>query len=93
VAGRWPNRRPLQRAARWDGFFPIDLSGPEQLETAAAAVRDLRSRNLEDFDLVVSSSPQDDPERWVAAGATWVLTGFGSQPRHAEVLDRIELGP
>lgn len=93
VAGRWPNRRPLQRAARWDGFFPIDLSGPEQLETATAAVRDLRSGDLEDFDLVVSSSPHDDPERWVAAGATWVLTGFGSQPRHAEVLDRIELGP
>ena len=23
VAGRWPNRRPFRRAARWDGMFPI----------------------------------------------------------------------
>ncbi len=22
LAGRWPNRWPLRRAARWDGFFP-----------------------------------------------------------------------
>ena len=31
VAGRWPNRRPLRRAARWDGFFPIDMPYPEAL--------------------------------------------------------------
>src|SRR3954452_10056652 len=24
IAGRYPNRRPLRRAAHWDGFFPID---------------------------------------------------------------------
>ena len=24
VAARWPNRRPLRRAARFDGVFPID---------------------------------------------------------------------
>ena len=35
VAGRWPNRRPLRRAARWDGFFPIDLTSPEDLEVRA----------------------------------------------------------
>ena len=23
VAGRWPNRRPFRRAARWDGVFPV----------------------------------------------------------------------
>ena len=32
VASRWPNRRPLERAARWDGVFPIDqCPGPEAL--------------------------------------------------------------
>src|ERR1700733_13883317 len=29
VAGRWPNRRPLTRAATWGGLFPIELPGPE----------------------------------------------------------------
>ncbi len=24
VAGQWPNKKPARRAARWDGYFPID---------------------------------------------------------------------
>src|SRR2546423_9757564 len=24
LAARWPNRKPLRRAAQWDGVFPID---------------------------------------------------------------------
>ncbi len=24
VAGQWPNMRPARRAARWDGYFPLD---------------------------------------------------------------------
>ena len=31
VAARWPNRRPLKRAARYDGVFPIDMPGPDVL--------------------------------------------------------------
>src|SRR3954465_10350832 len=31
VAVRWPHRRPLRRAARFDGVFPIDLPGPDAL--------------------------------------------------------------
>src|SRR4051812_12194406 len=32
VAVRWPHRRPLRRAARFDGVFPIELPGPDALE-------------------------------------------------------------
>ena len=42
VAARWPNRRPLRRAARWDGVFPIDLPGPEALAELVADVAELR---------------------------------------------------
>ena len=35
IAARWPNRRPVRRAARWDGLFPIDLPGPEALAELA----------------------------------------------------------
>jgi alkanesulfonate monooxygenase SsuD/methylene tetrahydromethanopterin reductase-like flavin-dependent oxidoreductase (luciferase family) len=93
VAGRWPNRRPLRRAARWEGFFPIDLPGPDALRELAAEVGELRSGGREDFDVIVDIAPEDDARRWEAAGATWVLTGFGSGPREAEVRARIELGP
>ena len=42
VAARWPNRRPMRRAARWDGIFPIDLPGPEALAELVAVMRELR---------------------------------------------------
>jgi alkanesulfonate monooxygenase SsuD/methylene tetrahydromethanopterin reductase-like flavin-dependent oxidoreductase (luciferase family) len=92
VAGRWPNRRPMRRAARWDGFFPIDLSSPEQLAAIADEVRALRSDG-ESFDLVVEAAPSAATAPWEAAGATWVLTSFSSQPRAAEVREVIEAGP
>jgi alkanesulfonate monooxygenase SsuD/methylene tetrahydromethanopterin reductase-like flavin-dependent oxidoreductase (luciferase family) len=93
VAGRWPNRRPLRRAARWDGFFPIDLEHPDDLATFAAEIRDLRTGRPEPFDLVAEITPGGDPEPWEAAGATWVLTSIDSPPRLEEVRATIEGGP
>jgi len=93
LAGRWPNRRPLRRAARWDGLFPIDLPGPEALAELAGEVRELRTGEHGPFDLVVTNPAGTDPAPWEQAGATWCLTGFGSQPREAEVLEAIEAGP
>jgi alkanesulfonate monooxygenase SsuD/methylene tetrahydromethanopterin reductase-like flavin-dependent oxidoreductase (luciferase family) len=93
VAARWPNRRPVRRAIRWDGLFPIELPGPDQLAELADEIRQQRPSGDGSFDLVVEVSPGADPGPWEAAGATWVLTGFGSQPRLAEVRDAIEGGP
>jgi alkanesulfonate monooxygenase SsuD/methylene tetrahydromethanopterin reductase-like flavin-dependent oxidoreductase (luciferase family) len=81
VAARWPRRRPLARAARWDGLFPIDLPGPEALAELAAEVEALRGGDARGrFDLVVENPPGTDPEPWIEAGATWCLTSFGPQP-------------
>jgi alkanesulfonate monooxygenase SsuD/methylene tetrahydromethanopterin reductase-like flavin-dependent oxidoreductase (luciferase family) len=91
VAARWPSRRPLRRAARWDGLFPIELPGPGQLTELAGELAELRDGG--DFDLVVEIAPGEDPAPWAAAGATWVLTGFGRQPRAAHVREVIEAGP
>jgi alkanesulfonate monooxygenase SsuD/methylene tetrahydromethanopterin reductase-like flavin-dependent oxidoreductase (luciferase family) len=85
VAARWPNKRPLRRAARYDGVFPIDLPGPEAL----AELRGLRDG---DFDVVVTNRPGTDPAPWAAAGATWCLTGFGPQPTEAQVRAAIDAG-
>jgi alkanesulfonate monooxygenase SsuD/methylene tetrahydromethanopterin reductase-like flavin-dependent oxidoreductase (luciferase family) len=84
VAARWPHRRPLRRAARFDGLFPIDLPGPEALVELAAEVRALRESD-ERFDLVVTNPPGTDPAPWIDAGATWCLTGFGPTPTADEV--------
>ena len=92
MAARWPSRRPLRRAARWDGLFPIDLPDPDALATLAAEVHALRSENAGEFDLVAEIPPGGDPSPWEDAGATWVLTSFDSQPREAEVRACIEAG-
>jgi alkanesulfonate monooxygenase SsuD/methylene tetrahydromethanopterin reductase-like flavin-dependent oxidoreductase (luciferase family) len=86
VASRWPNRRPLQRAARWDGLFPVDVPDPAALSELAAEIRELRGADADQpFDLVVTNPPGTAPEPWAEAGATWCLTGFGPEPTRAEV--------
>jgi len=85
VAARWPKRRPVRRAARWDGLFPIELPGTEALAELAA--------ELGGGDLVVTNPADVDYRPWEAAGATWCLTGFGKDPREGEVRAAIEAGP
>jgi hypothetical protein len=56
-------------------------------------VRERRGEQRSRFDIVVGLSPGDPAATWEAAGATWLLTGFGSQPRLSEVAAAIEAGP
>jgi alkanesulfonate monooxygenase SsuD/methylene tetrahydromethanopterin reductase-like flavin-dependent oxidoreductase (luciferase family) len=95
VAARWPSRRPLRRAARWDGLFPIELPRPEALAELAAEVRVLRDQAGLDgpFDLVVDLPPHSDLGPWEAAGASWLLAAFGFEPKLREVRETIEAGP
>ena len=92
VAARWPSRRPVRRSARWDGLFPIEMPGPEALAELAAEVSELR-RTKDPFDIVAEIEPGGDPGPWAAAGATWVLTGFGMQPSLGRVREAIQAGP
>jgi alkanesulfonate monooxygenase SsuD/methylene tetrahydromethanopterin reductase-like flavin-dependent oxidoreductase (luciferase family) len=89
VAARWPHRRPLRRAARWDGLFPIDLPEPDALAEYAAEVEELRG-SLDGYELVVGNPAGTDPAPWEAAGATWCLTEFDLQPTEAEVREAID---
>jgi alkanesulfonate monooxygenase SsuD/methylene tetrahydromethanopterin reductase-like flavin-dependent oxidoreductase (luciferase family) len=94
VAGRWKTRRrPLERAARWDGFFPIGLPDPAALERIGEEVGELRGPSRDAFDLVVEIAPGDAPAPWEAAGATWVLTSFDAAQRRSEVETTIDAGP
>jgi alkanesulfonate monooxygenase SsuD/methylene tetrahydromethanopterin reductase-like flavin-dependent oxidoreductase (luciferase family) len=91
AAARWPNRRPVRRAVRWDGLFPIELPGPDALAELVAETTEARSG--EPFDMVAEIEPGEDPGPWERAGATWVLTGFGRQPRLDEVREAVAAGP
>jgi alkanesulfonate monooxygenase SsuD/methylene tetrahydromethanopterin reductase-like flavin-dependent oxidoreductase (luciferase family) len=68
IAGRHPNRAPLRRAQRFDGYFPIQVESPEQVAALRADVPG---------DLVVDLLPGVDPAPWGDAGADWVLTRVG----------------
>jgi alkanesulfonate monooxygenase SsuD/methylene tetrahydromethanopterin reductase-like flavin-dependent oxidoreductase (luciferase family) len=92
VAATWPSRRPLRRAARWDGLFPVDLDGPAALAELRAEVEELREDDAP-FDLIVTNPAGTDPAPWIEAGATWTLSGFGPQPRRAQVEEAIDAGP
>jgi alkanesulfonate monooxygenase SsuD/methylene tetrahydromethanopterin reductase-like flavin-dependent oxidoreductase (luciferase family) len=92
LAARWPNRRPLRRAARWDGVFPVNLPGPDALAELVAEIRAQRDPAAGRFDVAVSNPPGTDPAPWEAAGATWCLTGFGPAPTEEGVRAAIDAG-
>jgi hypothetical protein len=73
VGGVWPARRPMRRAARWDGAAPIMASGDGGVPPPpdAAITREIHAfltgcragtgREAEPFDLVVSGMSPADP--------------------------------
>lgn len=84
VAGFAGNLKPLRRAARYDGFFPVNLETPDQLAECVAAVEAERGTRA-DFDFVIGLPPETDIRPYVEAGATWCLTKF--EPNNLKVAD------
>jgi alkanesulfonate monooxygenase SsuD/methylene tetrahydromethanopterin reductase-like flavin-dependent oxidoreductase (luciferase family) len=84
VAGYYGKSRPLRRAARYQGFFPVGLEQPDQLAEVVAGLDRLRREEgrdaAEPFDVAVELEPGSDPEPFAAAGATWGLVAFPSDP-------------
>ena len=86
VAGLWPTKRPMRRAARWDGVFPIKAGGGFEYQMTAAEMSDVAAfiaaeRTLDaDFDLVHAGLLSGDPAAdealvgpYAEAGVTWWL--------------------
>ncbi|MFI7000410.1 LLM class flavin-dependent oxidoreductase [Nocardia sp. NPDC050175] len=76
AAGNASLRRPPHRAARVDGYFPMEVRDPEQLAEIGETIRALRPDPTAPFDLAMPLPPGADPTAYVAAGATWCLTEF-----------------
>ncbi|MEU5881443.1 LLM class flavin-dependent oxidoreductase [Spirillospora sp. NPDC047279] len=109
IGCNWPNRRPLDRAVRWDGVAPMMVSPQDgSWNPTPAAVAELvadiiaRRGGTGAFDVVITGrTPADRPDEAretagaiAAAGATWWLEGFRPVPgEHDAALRRIEAGP
>ena len=97
VAAMWPNRRPVRRAARFEGVVPIsadwDAGGtlsPSDVAEIRAYIGDRRS-GQEPFDIVVGQEyEKGDLEEFGRAGVTWWMD---SDFDLAALRDRIATGP
>jgi alkanesulfonate monooxygenase SsuD/methylene tetrahydromethanopterin reductase-like flavin-dependent oxidoreductase (luciferase family) len=76
VAGLPGSSRPLRRAARYDGFFPVNLTHPDQLAEAADVLTGLREHPATPYDIAIALPPGTDPAPYARSGATWWLTEF-----------------
>jgi alkanesulfonate monooxygenase SsuD/methylene tetrahydromethanopterin reductase-like flavin-dependent oxidoreductase (luciferase family) len=76
AAGFPGNVKPLRRAARCQGFFPVNLGHPDQLAEAVAAVAALRAHPSTPYDIDVGLPPGTDPAPYAEPGATWWLPEF-----------------
>jgi alkanesulfonate monooxygenase SsuD/methylene tetrahydromethanopterin reductase-like flavin-dependent oxidoreductase (luciferase family) len=77
VAGYAGRAKPVRRAARHEGFFPIDLRDADQLAETAATIAELRGGVLGRYDIAVALPPGTDVAPYAKAGATWWLPDVG----------------
>jgi len=80
TAGFPGNVKPLRRAARHDGFFPVNLDHPDQLAEVVAAITELRAASGQDlaapYDFAVALPAGTDPAPYAKVGATWWMAEF-----------------
>ena len=101
AAVRWPNRKPLARAARLQGSFPIFPGSGEPLPPSPAEISAVRTElaslgAARSHDIVIRAVTHrlagPDRRATVAAlaeaGVTWLLEGFapGQPPEHVEAV-------
>jgi alkanesulfonate monooxygenase SsuD/methylene tetrahydromethanopterin reductase-like flavin-dependent oxidoreductase (luciferase family) len=79
AAGFPGNVKPLRRAARHDGFFPVNLEHPDQLADIVTTITELREHKATPYDIAVALPSSADPAPYVKAGATWWLTEFAPE--------------
>lgn len=79
AAGFPGNGKPLRRAARHDGFFPVNLEHPDQLAGVVTTITGLRGGRTTPYDIAVALPAGTDPAPYARAGATWWLAEFAPE--------------
>ncbi|RYC12680.1 LLM class flavin-dependent oxidoreductase [Nocardioides zhouii] len=87
LAGRFPNRAPMRRAARHDGFFVIGLDGPDDLDAVVGSLAAYGPQS--GFEVVVDLESDQDVAPWLDRGASWVLTRIGPYDLDLDEVRRI----
>jgi alkanesulfonate monooxygenase SsuD/methylene tetrahydromethanopterin reductase-like flavin-dependent oxidoreductase (luciferase family) len=83
--------RPIRRAARLDGLFPVDAT-LDQLAGMLDAIRALRG-DLDGYDVAMPASPRTDASSYAAVGVTWTMWSFRPGDPVADIRSVIDEGP
>ncbi|PZF81166.1 LLM class flavin-dependent oxidoreductase [Jiangella anatolica] len=88
IAGFPGKTAPMRRAARHDGYVPVNLDHPDQLAAAMDTIRGHRADAGASgpYDVAVSLLSDADFAAYTAAGMTWWLTDFDP---HTITLDEV----
>jgi alkanesulfonate monooxygenase SsuD/methylene tetrahydromethanopterin reductase-like flavin-dependent oxidoreductase (luciferase family) len=106
LAGGWPKRKPLRRAANWDGIYLMtinqktgELLTPEEVSEIAAYLQANREGN-DPFDIAVNGETPGDQDKaaeivrpYYESGATWWVEYEGSRQTFEQYRERIRRGP
>jgi alkanesulfonate monooxygenase SsuD/methylene tetrahydromethanopterin reductase-like flavin-dependent oxidoreductase (luciferase family) len=82
-AARGEARKPVRRAARFDGLFPIEVDG-HGLADMLAVVRDERG-SLDGYDVAMHPAARAEYEAFAEIGMTWALAS--PRPGDTGILD------
>ncbi len=99
VAAMQPSRRPLRRAARFEGVVPLGEHGqaaaPKLIVDYLASEPSLGAAlDRDDFDLVMSWAPDTDWRDYERAGATWLVDStWPADDGMADLARRVGQGP
>ncbi|WP_256839780.1 LLM class flavin-dependent oxidoreductase [Ornithinimicrobium faecis] len=87
VGGILPNRRPLERALRWDGYVPIGGGEAVTPDRLAAALGEREHPPC--WDLVVQGAPGVPADEYAALGVTWLIRELSVTDDLAETVARV----
>ncbi len=90
-AARGGARKPVRRAARYDGLFPInvDASGLAEMLDVVRSVRG----NLDGFDVALHPEDRTQYDAFAELGMTWALVAPGPQAGPGQFLELASAGP
>jgi alkanesulfonate monooxygenase SsuD/methylene tetrahydromethanopterin reductase-like flavin-dependent oxidoreductase (luciferase family) len=84
------NERPIERAAKFDGIYPIEVS-MDQVTQIVERIGELRG-SLEGFDVALAAHPGVSLSDLKMAGATWAMHAFWPGHRPEQVMRFISQG-
>lgn len=91
LAARGTAARPVRRAARFDGLFPIEVDADGLARMVDLIVAERGS--LDGYDIALLAHPGVDLAAMAARGATWAMWSFLPGEPAAHVLEFIQRGP